>query len=83
MVDFVDVLVERAPVQRAVHPVVPSIFKDEEDGDLVGHGEDGGEGNGGLEAEVLGHGVEEPDLRELDGEVGEEDEFGAVPLFFC
>jgi hypothetical protein len=27
--------------------------------------------------------VEEPDLGELDGEVGEEDEFGAVPLFGC
>jgi hypothetical protein len=27
--------------------------------------------------------VEEPDLRELDGEVAEEDEFGAFPLLFC
>ena len=26
--------------------------------------------------------MEEPDLGELDGEVREEDEFGAVPLFF-
>jgi hypothetical protein len=27
---------------------------------LVGHGEEGGEGHGGGEAEELGHGVEKP-----------------------
>lgn len=82
VVDLVDVLVQRAPVQGAVQPVVPRVLEHEEDGDLVGHGEEGGEGDGGCQAEVLGHRVEEPDLGELDGEVGEEDELGAVPLFF-
>lgn len=83
VVDLVDVLVQWAPVHSAVHPVVPGVFEDEEDGDLVGHGPDGGEGNTGLKAAVLRHGVEEPDLREFDGEVGDEDEFCAFPLFFC
>nr|POF13195.1 hypothetical protein CFP56_10343 [Quercus suber] len=69
-------------MHRAVHPVVPCIFDHEEDGDLVGHGEDGWKWHGGLEAEVLGHGVEEPDLREFDGEMADEDELSAFPLFF-
>jgi hypothetical protein len=30
----------------------------------------------------LGHGVEEPDLREFDGEVAEEHEHRTVPLLF-
>ena len=83
VVDLVDVLVQRAPVHGAVHPVVPGVFKDEEDCDLVGHCEERGEGNGGFEAGVLCHRVEEPDLRKLDGEVGDEDEFRALPLFSC
>lgn len=40
VVDLVDVLVERTPMQRPVRPVVPSVFEHEEDGDLVGHGEE-------------------------------------------
>jgi hypothetical protein len=83
VVNLVDVLVQRAPVHGAVDPVVPGIFKDEEDGDLVGHCPDGREGNGGLEAEVLRHGVEAPDLREFDGKVGDEDELRALPLLAC
>lgn len=67
----------------AVHPVVPGVFKNEEDSNLVGHGEERGEGYAGLETEVLRHGVEEPDLREFDGEVGDEDELRALPLFSC
>lgn len=50
-------------------PVVPGVFEDEEDGDLVGHCEEGREWDRGAEAAVLGHGVEEPDLGELDCEV--------------
>jgi hypothetical protein len=83
VVDLVDVLVQWAPVHGAVHPVVPGILEDEEDGNLVGHCEERGEGNGGFEAGVLRHRVEHPDLRELDGEVGDEDEFRALPLLFC
>jgi hypothetical protein len=50
---------------------------------LVGHGENSWEGGGSRKAEVLRHGVEEPDLRKLDGEVRNEDELRALPLFFC
>jgi len=82
VVDFVDVLVKRTPVQRAVHPVVPCIFQHEEDGNLEGHFPERREGDGGRHADVLSHGVEKPNLWELDGEVGDEDEFGAIPLLF-
>ncbi len=47
MVDLVDVLVKRTPMKGAVGPVVPGVFEHEEDGDLVGHGEDRGEGDAG------------------------------------
>lgn len=76
-----DHLVEFWGVEGAVGPVVPGVLHDEEYGDLVGDGEEGGEGDGGGEATELGEGVEEPDLGEFDGEVREEDQFGAVPLF--
>ena len=48
-------------MESAVHPVVPCIFEDEEDCDLVGHLVNGREGNLGAEAKVLGHRVEEPE----------------------
>jgi hypothetical protein len=83
VVDFVDVFVQGPPVHGAVDPVVPGVFEDEEDCDLVGHCEEGGEGDAGFEAAVLRHRVEEPNLREFDGEVGDEDELGAFPLFSC
>lgn len=60
VVDLVDAPVERAPVEGAVGEVVPGVFHDEEDGDLVGHGPDGGEGHGSLEAKVLSHRMEQP-----------------------
>ena len=60
VVDFMDVFVERTPVEGAVGPVVPCVFEDKEDGDLVGHRKEGWEGNAGCEAEVLGHRVEQP-----------------------
>lgn len=83
MVDLVDVFIEEAVVHCAVDPVVPGILKNEEDGDLEGYLVDTGERNGVAEAEELAHRVEEPDLRELDGKVGEEDKEGALPLFPC
>ena len=83
MVNLVNVLVQRAPVHGTVGPVVPGVLENEEDRDLVGHGEDGWEGSGSLETEVLRHGVEEPDLREFDGEVRNEDELCALPLLLC
>ena len=81
VVDLVDVFIEEAVVHGAVDPVVPGILENEEDGNLEGHLIDTRERDGVAEAEELAHGVEEPDLRELDGEVGEEDEEGALPLF--
>ena len=81
VVDLVDVLVqERAGVHGAVGPVVPRILADEEDGELVCYLVDAGEGDRRLEAKVLAHGVEQPDLGKLDGEVGEEDEESALHL---
>ena len=59
MVNLVDVFIEeRACMHGAMHPVVPGVFHDEENGNLKGHLVDAGERNGGGEAEVLAHGVE-------------------------
>lgn len=77
---LVDVLVQRAVVQGAVEPVVPSILHDEEHGNLQRHLPDGGEGHAVLQAEVSRDGVEEPDLWQLGGEVADEDDGGALPL---
>jgi len=60
---------------------MPCVLQDEEDCNLVPHLPPRWEWYAGLQAEELSHGVEEPNLRKLDGEVGEEDEFGATPLF--
>lgn len=43
MVDLVDVLIERTPVQGAVRPVMPCILENKKDGDLVSHCEERGE----------------------------------------
>lgn len=67
MVDLVDILVKRAPVESAMHPVMPGILENEEDADLEGHGQDGREGNASRKAEVLRHGVEEPRLSSVAG----------------
>ena len=81
MVDFVDILVEEgACVHCAVSPVVPCVLHDEEDSELISHFVRGREGNAGLEAEILAHRVEQPDLRKLDCEVGKEDEKRALDL---
>lgn len=60
MVNLVDSLVQRTPVQSTVQPVVPGIFDDKEDGDLVGHLVERGERDGGLQPEVLCERMEEP-----------------------
>lgn len=82
MVDLVDILVERSPVHGAVGPVMPGILEHEEDCDLVCHHPPRWERYAGFQAAVLCQWVKEPDLREFDGEVREEDEHGAVPLLF-
>lgn len=60
VVDLVNGLVERAPVQGTVGKVVPGILHHKEDRDLVGHGPQRREGNRGGKTEELSHWVEEP-----------------------
>lgn len=60
VMDLVDGFVERTPVKSAVKEVVPGIFHNEKDCDLVCHRPEGREGDRGSETEVLSHGVEEP-----------------------
>ncbi len=47
VVDFVDHLVESRGMQRTVRPIMPCVFHDEEDSDLISHCEEGGEGDAG------------------------------------
>lgn len=54
VVELVDLLVKSGCVQSAVKPVVPGVFEDEEDGDLVGHFPPGWERDGRGEAAELG-----------------------------
>ncbi len=58
---------------------MPCVFQDEEDGDVHGHLPDRGR-NTIFHTEVGRDGWEQPDLRELDGEVAQEDERCAFPL---
>lgn len=80
VMQLVDVLVERAVVQRAVEPVVPSIFHDEESSDLVSHLEQGREGHAVVHAEKDGDRVEEPNLWQLNGDMADKDEGSAIKL---
>lgn len=80
VVQLVDVLVERAIVQRAVEPVVPSILHHEESSDLVSHLEQGREGHTVVHAEKDGDRVEKPDLWQLNGDMADKDEGSAVKL---
>lgn len=79
--DLVDHFVQSGCMQRTMKPIMPRIFHDEEDGDLISHGDEGRERNRGGETEELCERVEEPDLRKLDGEVGDQNVSGASPLF--
>ena len=64
VVNFVDVLVQRAVVQRLVGEVVPCVLEDEEESNLAEHGLQVGERNlVGCEPEVFSDRVEEPNLR--------------------
>ena len=73
VVDLVDIPVKRAPVHCAMHPVMPSILKNEEDGDVESHGLPAWEWDTCVHAAIFRHWVEKPDLGELDSEVAEED----------
>lgn len=80
VVQLVDVLVEGPVVEGAVGPVVPGVLHDEEDADLEDDLAERGEVGAVVHAAEGGDGVEEPDLRELDGEVAEEDDGRAARL---
>jgi len=71
VVNLVHILVQRAPMEGAVKPVVPCILHDKEDCDLVGHLGPVRKRDTGVHAEVFAHWVEKPDLGKLDGEVAE------------
>ena len=84
VVDLVNISVQEGGfMHEAMRPVVPGILQHEEDGDLVGHGPYAGKRNRCAKTEELRHGVEEPDLREFDGEVGQEHKQCAFPLLCC
>lgn len=71
VVNLVDVLVKRAPVQRTVRPVVPGILENKENGDLVGHGQKRRERHTRFKTDKLRHGMEEPNLRQFNCEVAQ------------
>ena len=83
VVNLVDHLVQWTPVKSAVEPVVPCIFKNEENCDLKGHHVERREWNVGLKSKVLGERVKKPDLGQLNGKVTDQDKLCAIPLFSC
>ena len=60
-----NVFVKVGSVQETVGKVMPSIFKHEEDSDLVEYLKNRRKGDGGGEPTVLRHGVEEPAFMSL------------------
>lgn len=60
VVNFVDILVERTPVEGAVQPIVSKVFHYEEERNLHGHCEEGREWNTCFHTEVMCHWVEKP-----------------------
>lgn len=80
MVDLMDILVKRAPVQGAMSPVMPSILQDKEYQNLHRHFREGREWHARIHSKVMRHGVKEPYLRKLDGEMGYQNESCASPL---
>lgn len=80
LVHHVDVLVQWAVVEGLVRNAVEGILEDEErdlhrDGPPRGHRDSASGHAAGFDERM-----EEPDVRELDGEIREEHEFGASPL---
>ena len=80
MVQLVDVLVKRTPVQSAVRKVVEKVFKNKEKGDLSGHERERRKWDLVCRhTKVAADGVEEVDQREFASKVGQEDDFGTLP----
>ena len=69
VVQLVDCAVKRTVVQRAVEPVMPCVFHDEEDGDLHSNSPGRRERNTKVHAKICCDGVEQPNLRELDSKM--------------
>lgn len=67
-------------MQQPVVPVMPRVLENEEDGNLVEHLGPGREGHVVGHAEICRHGMEQPDLRQLDSEMDEEDDLRTIPL---
>lgn len=80
VVQLVDRSVQRRVVHQPVRPVVPRVLEHEEDGDVQRNLPGRREGHVKRHAAVDGHGVEHPDLGQLDGEVAQEDQPRAVKL---
>ncbi len=58
MVDFVNILVKRAPMEGSMGPIMPCIFQDEEYGDLGNYGEERGKRYASRKAKIQGRWVE-------------------------
>lgn len=63
-----------------MEPVVPGILHDEKDGNLVGHLEQRREGYTIIHTKEDGDRVEKPNLGQLNGNMADEDEGGAIEL---
>lgn len=77
---LMDMLVERAPVESAVSPVLPGVLDDEEAEALEGDFPEGGKGEGVAHADELGGLVEAHHHGELDNKVVEHQAFKAAPV---
>lgn len=79
MVELVNVLVQRTKVQSPVRPVMESVLKDKEEGDLRGHETDRRERYfKSLHPEHATDRVEGEDKRSFTGDVSEKDDLGAL-----
>ena len=66
MMDLMNVLVQWAPVQCPMSPIMPGVLEDEKDRDLICHGEERWKWNTSGNAEVLRHRVEQPAKLSVD-----------------
>lgn len=80
MVLLVNVLVEDTVVQASVEPVVPSVLKDEEEGQVHGHLPPWRERHRERNANLLTQRMEKPDREGLHHEVGNQNRLEALPL---
>lgn len=80
MVLLVDVLVENTMVQTSVEPVVPSVLKNEENGQVHGDLPPRRERHLERNTDLLAHRVEKPDGESLHHEMGNQDRLKALPL---